>query len=92
MTRNELIVHLTTQECYSDEECDSEYGQLWHNAINGQVCYVPYKDELALSTWAHVIYELRIDPPLQYDSFYHVYQGWRDGPYKKEMMKEKKEQ
>jgi hypothetical protein len=81
MNRGEFINHLIEQECYPDEECDSDVSQLWHNAINGHSCYVPYADELTVNSWCHVVYELRIDPPLQHDAFYHVYVGWREGAY-----------
>jgi hypothetical protein len=78
MTRNEFVVHLTDNDCYPDEQCDSEVSQLWHNAINGNFCYVPCEEELSITTWAHIVYELKIDPPLQYDADYHVYLGFRD--------------
>lgn len=77
MTRNYLINHLIEQDCFPDEECDSTVAQLWHNGINGEVCYVPYEEELDLTTYCHIIYELRIDPPLEYDADYHVYLGFR---------------
>jgi hypothetical protein len=89
MTRNELVNHLTFNDCYPDEECDSDVAQLWHNGINGHICFVPCEDELSLFTWAHIIYELRIDPPLQYDSDYYVYQGWREGAYKQQQIDDK---
>jgi hypothetical protein len=82
VTRSEFIIHLIDQDCYPDEECDSEVGQLWHCGISGQSCYVPYVDELAVPTWCHIVYELRIDPPHKYDAFYHVYLSWRDVQYK----------
>lgn len=91
MTRGEFTNHLINQECFPDEECESELHQLWHNSINGQICNVPNADYLTLFTWAHIVYELKIDPPPGRDSDYHVYQGWRDGPYKQEYLKEKKE-
>ena len=78
MTRNFLIVHLTENDCYPDDFCDSEVSQLWHNAINGESCYVPYEDELVLTTYCHIIYELKIDPPLQYDADYDVYSSFRE--------------
>lgn len=81
MTRGELIIHLTNQDCYPDAECDSEVSQLWHNAINGESCYIPFADELAVTTWCHILYELRIPPPLEYDAFYDVYVGWRETQY-----------
>lgn len=89
MNRGEFIVHLTNQECYPDEECDSEVSQLWHNAINGEVCYVPYEDDLSVTTWCHIVYELKIDPPLDHDAYYHVYLGWREHQYA-ESQKERK--
>lgn len=90
MTRNEFVNHLIEQDCYPDEECDSEVSQLWHNAINGQSCYVPCEEELASTTWCHVVYELKIDPPLMHDGYYHVYVGWREGAYTDFMKEETK--
>lgn len=90
MTRGEFINHLIEQDCYPDEECDSELHQIWHNGINGQVCNVPREEYFPLATWAHIVYELKIAPPHNHDSHYHVYQGWREY-HEKEMMKEKKE-
>lgn len=78
MTRNEFVCHLTQNDCYPDETCDSEVSQLWHHAINGNVCYVPYEDELTIPTWGHIIYELKIDPPLHRDADYHVYVSFRE--------------
>jgi hypothetical protein len=83
MTRNELVAHLTFH---------SDVAQLWHNGINGHVCYVPHEDELSLFTWGHIIYELRVDPPLQYDSDYYVYQGWREGAYRQQQIEERKKE
>ncbi len=81
MTRNEFIIHLTNNDCYPDDECDSDVSQLWHNGLNGEECYVPYVDELSVTAWCHIVYELKIDPPLQYDAFYHVYAVWRESDY-----------
>lgn len=91
MTRYEFINHLYDQDCYPDEEGETEYNQLWHNAINGYVCNVPKEEYFKVRTWTHIVYELKIDPPHKYDADYHVYLGWREGPYKDEMMKQKKE-
>lgn len=91
MTRGEFTNHLINEGCYPDDECESELHQLWHNSVNGQVCNVPQEETLTILTWAHIVYELKIDPPLNRDADYHVYQGWREF-YKREMMKEKKEQ
>lgn len=77
MTRNYLVVYLTENECFPDNDCDSEVAQLWHNAINGETCYIPYLDELDLNTYCHILYELRVDPPLEYDSNYYVYSSFR---------------
>lgn len=78
MDRGYFINHLIESECYPDTECDSEVSQLWINAINGEGCYVPCEDDLAIMTWGHIVYELRIQPPLQYDADYHVYEGFRE--------------
>lgn len=82
MDRGYFINHLIEQECYPDEGCDSDVSQLWHNAINGEACYVPREDNLSIMTWGHIVYELGITPPLQFDADYHVYVGWREGQYK----------
>lgn len=81
MTRNEFINHLYDNDCFPDETFESDEGQMWVNEINREMCVVPYVDVLSISTWCHVIYELRIDPPLKYDADYHVYLGWRNGAY-----------
>jgi hypothetical protein len=81
MTRGYLVNHLINYECYPDEDCDVPgVGQLWHNALNREACFVPYEDELALTTYCHIIYELKVDPPLEcgYDSDYAVYISFRD--------------
>ncbi|WP_295233872.1 hypothetical protein [Sediminibacterium sp.] len=77
MTRGELTHHLIENECYPDDEVECEVSQLWINAINGESCYVPCEEELSVNTFCHVIYELGIQPPLEYDSFYAVYVGFR---------------
>ena len=92
MTRGEFVNHLINQDCYPDDECESDLHQLWHNSINGHVCNVPKEENLTIPTWAQIVYELKIDPPLDRDSDYYVYRGWWEAEYKKEMMaKEKKE-
>ncbi|PSR54113.1 hypothetical protein AHMF7605_11585 [Adhaeribacter arboris] len=78
MTRNYFINHLIEQECYPDEECNSEISQLWHNAISGDVCYVPLDEELEIPTWCHIIFELGVNPPIEFDSDYHVYCTFRE--------------
>lgn len=81
MTRGYLINHLINNECYPDELCDvPDVSQLWHNGINGEMCYVPYADELALTTYCHIFYELKVDPPTEhgYDSDYAVYASFRE--------------
>lgn len=92
MNRGYLINHLINQECYPDEEwSDPTAGQLWRNAINGHVCYVPYDEELAIMTWCHAIAELKILPPLEFDADYDVYCSWKNGPYKEKMSEQEKE-
>lgn len=81
MTRNEFIAHLIDNDCFPDETFESEDGQMWVNDINHEMCFVPYDETLSIITWCHVVFELRIDPPLQYDADYHVYLGWREGAY-----------
>lgn len=61
MNRGYFINHLIDEGCYPDEFCESDVSQLWHNSINGQICYVPYEEELSLTTYCHIIYELKID-------------------------------
>lgn len=78
MTRNEFIIHLTDQECYPDTECDSNVSQLWHCGITGESCYIPYEEYLSIITWGHIVDELRIQPPRQYDADYDVYATFRD--------------
>lgn len=78
MTRGYLTNYLITQDCYPDDSCKSEVSQLWRNAINGQVCFVPHEEELSTVTYGHIIYELKIDPPLEYDADYHVYISFRE--------------
>ncbi len=78
MDRGFFINHLINSECYPDTDCDSEVSQLWINGINGEGCYVPCVDDLSLTTWCHIVYELRIDPPLEFDDDYHVYLGFRE--------------
>ncbi len=75
MTRGYLINHLIEKDCYPDEECDSTVSQLWRNGAN--VCYVPYEDEFTLTTYCHIFYELKIEPPLEYDADYDVYTSFR---------------
>lgn len=82
MNRSLFVDHLYNQDCVPDEHCDAQESQLWKNLINGEVCYVPYEDELEVMTWGHIVYELKIDPPLAYDSDYHIYVGWREVHYK----------
>lgn len=78
MNRGEFIMHLIDNECYPDNECDSKIAQLWHNAVNGLIAYVPCDDELEINTWCHIVCELKIDPPLEHDAYYHVYLGFRE--------------
>lgn len=91
MTRGEFINHLIEQDCFPDEEAETEYNQLWHNSINGETSNVPKEEYLEIPTWAHIVFELKIDPPYNRDSDYYVYRGWRDY-HEKKMLKEKKEQ
>ena len=78
MEREYLISYLEGEGCFPDEADNSPVGQLWHNCINGEFCYIPYEDELVLSTYCHVLYELKIPPPVEYDSDYYVYEGFRN--------------
>lgn len=76
MNRGYLINHLINHECYPDDAYDFPgIAQLWRNGINGEMCFVPYEDELFLMTYCHIFYELKVDPPLEngYDSDYAVY-------------------
>jgi|GEM_PF-3681173 len=77
MNRGELIVYLTQNECYPDDECDSDVAQLWHNAINGEAVFVPYVDELTLITYCHIFSQLKVIPPLEYESDYEIYDSFR---------------
>ncbi|UAY53439.1 hypothetical protein [Ferruginibacter albus] len=77
MTRGYLINHLIESDCAPDEECDSQTSQLWHNRINGHVCYVPYEEELQLMTFSHIFFELGIAPPAEYEDDYAVYSSFR---------------
>lgn len=77
MTRDHLIIHLIEKDCFPDGECDSEVAQIWLNGNNNQMCYVPYEDELSLTTYCHIFYELKIDPPLEYEDDYYVYTSFR---------------
>lgn len=76
MTRNYLINHLIEQDCYPDNECDSEVSQLWHNGINGRFCYIPCEDEISLMTYCHIFRVLKISPPHDYDADYDVYSSF----------------
>jgi hypothetical protein len=87
MNRGYFINHLIENDCYPDEDCDSNVSQLWINAINGESCYIPCEDELTVMTWGHIVFELRIDPPLKFDANYHVYQGFRDQLTKQNVIK-----
>jgi len=81
MLRTELILHLTNHDCYPLPEHDVPgVAQCWRNAINGHEAYVSYDDDLALNTWGMIIYELRIDPPLNngHDSDYAVFTSFRE--------------
>jgi hypothetical protein len=82
VTRSYLVHHLIENDCYPDEECDSEVSQLWHNAVNGESCYVPYEDELILTTYCHIFYELRIPPPLDFDADFDIYTSFREVHFK----------
>lgn len=80
MNRGYLTNHLINNDCYPDEDYDVPgVGQLWHNAINGQMCYVPYVDELSVTSYCQIFYELKVDPPLEhgYDSDYAVFTSFR---------------
>lgn len=51
MNRGYLTNHLMNNECSPIEELDVEdVSQMWKNNINGEMCYIPYEDELALTT------------------------------------------
>ncbi len=84
MKREFLTRYLTDEGCYTDEDdiCVG-IGELWHNCINGETCYIPFDEDLVLTTYCHIIYELRVDPPLEYDADYHVYLGFREKHLKK---------
>ena len=88
MTRGYLTTYLTTQDCAPVPEFDFPgIGQMWKNEISGDVCFVPYEDDLALTTYCHIFYELKVDPPQDrgYDSDYAVYTSFRDFQLKKIM-------
>ncbi len=78
MTREYLIDYLRGEGCYPDEDTDYIVGEMWTNCINFEMCLVPFDNELSIMTWGHIIYELRLDPPLEFDADYHVYQGFRE--------------
>lgn len=86
MVRGYLINHLQEQGCYpEDEHNNSDVAELWVNCITGDICYVPHEKELSLMTYCHIIFELKIDPPLEngYESDFHVYVGWKEHTLKK---------
>lgn len=81
MNRGYLTNHLMNNECSPIEELDVEdVSQMWKNNINGEMCYIPYEDELALTTYCHIFYELKVDPPTEYgyDSDYAIYTSFRE--------------
>lgn len=80
MNRGYLINYLIENDCYPDEEYDvPEVSQLWHNAINGHMCYIPYEEDLAVTTYCIVFFELKVEPPREhgYDSDYAVFISFR---------------
>lgn len=78
MKRDYLIEYITGEGCYTDEEDQCDIGELWHNCINGETCFIPFDEDLATMTYCHIIYELKIDPPVEFDADYHVYVGFRE--------------
>lgn len=81
MTRGYCINHLINMECYPEDDYDVPgVAQLWRNALNGETCFVPYEEELVLTTYCHIFYELKVDPPFEmgYDSEYAVYTSFRE--------------
>lgn len=78
IARSYLTAYITQEDCYPDENCDSEVSQLWINALNGEVCYIPYEEELSVTTYCHILYELKVNPQQEFDSFYHVYSSFRE--------------
>jgi hypothetical protein len=89
MKRDFLIKYLEGEGCYPAEDHHSDVSELWINCINSESCYIPFEDELALTTYCHIIYELKVDPPVEYDADYHVYVGWRENQLKMEQPKSK---
>lgn len=77
MTRDFLTEYLTGEGCYKDEEFESPLGELWRNCVNGEICFIPNDEVLQLTTYCHIIYELRVTPPVEYDSDQYVYEGFR---------------
>ena len=71
-------MHLYDNDCYPDEEFQSDFVELWKNGVNGEVCTVPLDEELALMTWGHIVYQLGIPPPINCDDEYHVYVSFHE--------------
>lgn len=95
MTRDYFIHHLINCDCYPDDTYDVPgVAQMWRNGINGEMCTVPYEDELTVPTWGHIVYELKIDPPLHdgHDSDYAVYSSFRETRLKQHLETRKKQE
>jgi hypothetical protein len=75
MTRAFLIEHLISEGCYT--ESNNDIGEFWINCVNGSTCHIPYRENLQLTTYCHIIYELKIIPPAKYESDYEVYLHFR---------------
>ena len=82
MKRKFLTDYLYECGCNPDEDEDSHVSELWRNCINGETCYIPFDEDLVLTTYCHVLYELKVDPPEGYESDYDVYSGWRNNQLK----------
>jgi hypothetical protein len=80
MLRNELTDYLQDEGCYPEENGTTPVGEMWHNCINGATCHIPFGDDLPITTWAGILYELKVAPPPVdgYDSDYAVYIVWRE--------------
>lgn len=80
MTRQYLIDYLDSEGCCPVEGSETIAGELWRNCINGEFCNVPFDDPLEMTTYCHILYELKVAPPVDadYDSNYYVYVGWRE--------------
>lgn len=88
MFYNQFIEYLIDQGCGKIPEGSSDEGDYFRNCLNGELCFVDKVDRFSIPTLCHIICELGIAPPYEFEDDYEIYKTFRTERLKIKINKE----